>query len=120
MSALAIAIGAFFGAISRFAINTFVKARTKTEFPFATLFVNVTGSFALGFLAGSEQGGLLMLALGTGFMGSFTTFSTFKLENLQFYQKRDERLLIGYLAASYSLGILAAVLGMWLGVHYIR
>lgn len=105
-----VVIGAFFGAMARFGIGQLVKVCTASTFPWATLFVNVSGSFVLGYLYASNAGPSLLLGLGVGFLGSFTTFSTFKLEVMQFVAKDWLRFGI-YLLATYVLGLLAAYLG---------
>jgi fluoride exporter len=110
-----VAIGGFFGAISRYSIGLFFKKKYTSAFPFGTLFVNLLGSFLLGLIMGANTDSTIRLLLGTGFMGSFTTFSTFKLENIQLHAKRNMKIAILYLAISYSCGILLAFLGIRLG-----
>lgn len=108
-------IGGFFGAISRFSISNWIKGKYSTSFPIATLMVNLVGSFLLGLLIGGDFGHTWSLLLGTGFMGAFTTFSTFKLENIQFFVERNKKLLVVYLGVTYSIGIVLAFLGIKLG-----
>ncbi|WHY74074.1 fluoride efflux transporter CrcB [Fictibacillus enclensis] len=112
---LLVAAGGFFGAVFRFGIGQWVKKHTVTAFPLATLFVNITGSFLLGWLTGMEPSDSIRLFFGIGFMGAFTTFSTLKLENIHFYRKKQWNVLILYLSLSYIVGILAALAGFVLG-----
>ncbi|CAN7406784.1 fluoride efflux transporter CrcB [Rossellomorea sp. LjRoot5] len=115
MQGMMVAIGGFFGAMSRFGISRLFKKYDHSDFPYATLFVNLVGSFLLGYLIGSEIAETGILLLGTGFLGSFTTFSTFKLENIQLHSDKKWKPLITYLLLSYSIGILFAFGGMALG-----
>src|SRR4051794_14494253 len=108
-----VAIGGFFGAMSRFGLSNLIKERYPSTFPFATLTINLLGSFLLGFLFGANVSRSWGLFLGTGFMGAFTTFSTFKLENIQLFVQRKWKVLGLYLAISYTLGIFLAFIGMW-------
>ncbi|WP_042463358.1 fluoride efflux transporter CrcB [Neobacillus dielmonensis] len=110
-----VAMGGFFGAISRFGISNWIKAKYPSTFPFATLFVNLLGSFLLGLIFGANLETTWKLLLGTGFMGAFTTFSTFKLENIQLFKKRKSKAASLYLAISYTCGILLAFLGILIG-----
>ncbi|WP_462412707.1 fluoride efflux transporter CrcB [Neobacillus sp. Marseille-QA0830] len=110
-----VAVGGFFGAMSRFGISQFIKSRYPSTFPFATLWINLLGSFLLGVIFGVNAANLWRLLLGTGFMGAFTTFSTFKLENVQLLEKGNWQVAGLYLAISYSCGILLAFLGIWVG-----
>lgn len=110
-----VAIGGFFGAIARFGISNWIKGKYPATFPLATLFINLTGAFLLGLMIGANLGNSYRLLLGTGFMGAFTTFSTFKLEIIQLHLKRNWKLMIVYLGLSYTLGILLAFIGIQLG-----
>ncbi|MBX2825141.1 MAG: fluoride efflux transporter CrcB [Gammaproteobacteria bacterium] len=91
MSWLLVALGGALGAVSRYGIGRVLLV--YPGFPFATLVVNVTGSFFIGYLAalflqrpGSDD---LRLLLVTGFLGAFTTFSAFSLETLMLYQQGE-------------------------------
>ncbi len=83
--ALAVGSGGFFGAISRFYVNTVVSKNFPHELPLATLGVNIIGSFIIGILIAlflhitpSETTRLFLL---TGFLGAMTTYSTFAIES---------------------------------------
>ncbi|MBB3905807.1 fluoride efflux transporter CrcB [Anoxybacteroides rupiense] len=114
-SALLVAIGGFFGAIARFSINNWLKRSGSTPFPTGTFVINLAGAFLLGYILGKELNQGWQLLLGTGFMGAFTTFSTFKLEAIQLHANRKRKMFLLYLGASYLFGILLAFLGMKLG-----
>lgn len=88
--ALLVVAGAL-GAVSRFALDSFVKSRLgNTTFPWATIGINVTGSFVLGLLAGSVMfhgaSSDLQAVVGTGFCGGYTTFSTASFETVRLVQ----------------------------------
>ena len=90
MNVLFVMIGGFFGAISRFALGEWIH--TSNGFPLGTLFINLIGCFFLGwFLTFVSQKKKirpeLTLLIGTGFVGSFTTFSTFSVETLTLLQQ---------------------------------
>ncbi|RLQ93755.1 fluoride efflux transporter CrcB [Falsibacillus albus] len=115
MNVLLIAVGGFFGAIARYSISLCFKKVYPTTFPLATLTVNLLGAFLLGILVGSGMASSAYSLLGTGFMGAFTTFSTFKLENIQLREGKNHSTLISYLLVTYTIGISAAFLGIHLG-----
>lgn len=110
-----VALGAIFGVLARFLFSSWMKKRWSMEFPLGTFLINLTGSFLLGLLAGSGADRHLQLLIGTGFMGSFTTFSTFKVENMELRLEEKYTTLICYLGLSYILGIGLAGIGLWLG-----
>ncbi|WP_026826838.1 MULTISPECIES: fluoride efflux transporter FluC [Exiguobacterium] len=110
MTILWIASGAFIGAILRSTIGQVMKKWTDSTFPWATLFVNVTGSFGLGYLYAHTAQQSLILFLGIGFFGSFTTFSTLKLELMRFVTRDWIRFGL-YLLTTYLFGLVAAYIG---------
>ena len=89
---LILGLGGFFGAVSRYMLSSYVQNLFKqTGFPYGTFAVNILGCFALGLLthlAGTK--GLLdantRLFLMVGFVGAFTTFSTFSVESAALFQ----------------------------------
>ncbi|KAA6470364.1 MULTISPECIES: fluoride efflux transporter CrcB [Bacillus cereus group] len=113
--ALLVAIGGFFGAISRFGISNWFKKRNSSSFPIATFLINLTGAFLLGYILGKGIDKSWQLLLGTGFMGAFTTFSTFKLESTQLGANKMWGIYFLYIGASYIIGILLAFLGIQVG-----
>ncbi|KEK26045.1 fluoride efflux transporter CrcB [Bacillus gaemokensis] len=115
MNILLVGIGGFFGAVARFFISNAMKEKYGSLFPYGTLFVNIVGSFILGLLYGTEVSSTWLLLWGTGFMGAFTTFSTFKLEIVQLIHKREGQKAALYIIMSYILGIFSAFLGFYMG-----
>lgn len=116
MNVLLVAIGGFFGAISRFGVNNWIKGRYNSDFPIATLMVNLIGSFLLGLLIGANLNHTWELLLGTGFLGAFTTFSTLKLDSILLRNNKQGKSMILYLGVSYTFGILLALIGIRMGM----
>lgn len=110
-----LAAGGLLGAVARYATSAFFSARWPTRIPLGTLLVNVAGSFLLGWIAGSALDGQMAIFLGAGFMGAFTTFSTFKLESVNLFRQGHGKTGILYMGLTYLLGIGAAWLGFWAG-----
>lgn len=102
-----IALGGFLGAISRYLISVFLKAHTKSVFPIATFFVNMLGSFALGLVISSDLSPVYLSFFGKGFLGAFTTFSTFSYEAIQLIMEKRFAMAYFYLITSLIGGILA-------------
>ena len=111
---LGVMIGGALGALCRYLTGLLLQGAFHTTFPLATLTVNVLGSFLLSllFYAGTPHlSPTLRLALSTGFLGSFTTFSTFELEtSLLIKEARWGKVLL-YVGGNLGLGFAAILLG---------
>ena len=116
MTYLAISIGAILGANARYLLGGWVLDRMGAEFPYGTLLINVSGSFVIGLVyALVEKHGApdwVRPLVIVGFLGAYTTFSTFSLDTLAMAERG------AWLAAgAYVLGSVAASLAaVWLGV----
>lgn len=108
-----VATGGFLGAISRYAVSK----KLNYKFPFiflGTFLINISGSLVLGFLVNIHLSTETNLFMGIGFLGSFTTFSTFKIENIALVQSNQDKQFLIYLFLTYIAGILFAFIGFWL------
>ena len=115
-----IGIGGFFGAVARYGINTWLTTRWGTAFPYGTLFVNVSGSFVLCLMIAMLTRGVdvtpaLRLALTVGFLGSYTTFSTFSADTLLLLESGYTLRGLAYVVGSVLGGVLMGVAGLLLG-----
>lgn len=118
---IAISLGAIAGALSRYYIILWFTQRFGTNFPYGTFFINLTGCFAMGFfvtwamerVATSSE---VRLLITTGFLGSYTTFSTYGLDTITLLG--DRRLIPAglYWVGSALLGILSVQLGVLLAL----
>jgi fluoride exporter len=109
-----IGIGGFCGAITRFLIGSWLSGTFGTAvFPVATFVINITGSFLLGLLAGgaSSLTPQVMSALTVGFLGSYTTFSTFSVETLRLIEQNQILPALFYATGSVAAGLI----GAWAG-----
>jgi fluoride exporter len=120
MSWLLIGLGGFAGAISRFAVDTAVSARVDGAFPWGTFLVNVSGSFLLGLLYAviaerallpEEVRGPLLI----GFIGAYTTFSTYMLETWRLVEAGSIGTALLYVLGSVGVGLVAVVVGLGIG-----
>lgn len=117
MHYLWVAIGGILGANARFLLSNWVAQRYGTGFPIGTFIINLSGSFALGVVttvvAERFDGNLTAtLLIGTGFLGAYTTFSTFTFEALALFHQGELRAASRYLIGSMALGIAGALIGI--------
>lgn len=114
-----IALGGAFGAVARYGVNISAAAVFGHGFPWATLIVNIAGSFMMGALIAAmgqiwQPPEALRVFMVTGFLGAFTTFSTFSLDSVSLWEKGQFLEAGGYMAASILLSIGALVAGLWM------
>jgi CrcB protein len=115
MAVLGLVVGGALGTLARYLVNLASQALFSGAFPVGTLLVNVVGCYLMGLLTGMKPvAGLspaLHLALGTGFLGAFTTFSTFALDTHTLSAAGAFGRATGYVLANLVLGYLALVVG---------
>ena len=117
---VSVAVGGAAGAVARYLINISPLSNLFDKFPLPTFFINISGSFLIGFLLilftdKFQINNNLRMAIIVGFLGAFTTFSTFEIE---VYELVKERLFVTaflYLFLSVFVGFVGASLGVLLG-----
>ena len=114
---LAIGAAGFIGAITRVAVAT-LFGRLNIRFPLGTLFINITGSLFLGwfltYIGTRNVSDTTRLAVGAGFVGAYTTFSTFMFESSRLDDEGATLEALVNLVGSLVLGIIAVRLGTML------
>lgn len=116
-SLLQVAVGGALGASARYVVNVTAGRLLGTGFPWATLIVNVVGSFLMGLLVvalAEKFGNRYAAFLMTGVLGGFTTFSAFSLDTLTLYERGQTGLALLYVAASVLLSLAAIALALHL------
>jgi CrcB protein len=121
MRFIIVAIGGAAGAVARYAVTLAVALFWKKEFPLATLLVNVSGSFILGlFAAFAAEKSMIdpawRLLIATGFIGAYTTFSTFEYET----QRLAESGALAWGIVNVLTSVVAGFLAVQLGVMLAR
>jgi len=115
---LAVSLGAIAGSLSRYYLTIWLAQRLGTSFPYGTLIINLTGSFAMGILTTLvlEQTLLISpevrLLIATGFLGSYTTFSSYELDTIQLVQASRFSQAIVYWLGSAVMGAISLYLGI--------
>ncbi|WP_449241201.1 fluoride efflux transporter CrcB [Desulfoscipio gibsoniae] len=115
----AVGVGGFLGAVSRYLVVRMIAKVWRGDFPLGTFVVNMLGSFALGLLVAYPyfavrlMGGSARVAIGVGFVGSFTTYSTFMYESFMLGKRGKVWLGFAYVLASVAMGLFLA----WLAVY---
>ena len=119
--AVLIGIGGILGANARYLVSVWAARRIGASFPYGTLIVNLSGSLLLGFLATGIVGRVVyerevQLLVSVGFLGAYTTFSTFAFESVGLVRRRAYVLATANVLGSTVLGLL----GAWIGAMVAR
>jgi CrcB protein len=116
---IAISVGAVLGALGRYYATVFWLEKKGSGFPYGTLFVNVTGSFLLGVISTVVMTDAVPVVTQqlviTGFLGAFTTFSSYILETFNLLSRGNLRVGVLYGIGSSLGGFLSIGVGIWLG-----
>ncbi len=120
MPLLLIGLGGFAGAVTRYVVDGAVVDRTGGAFPWGTFAVNASGSFVLGLLFALSADRAILPAeirgpILIGFIGAFTTFSTYMLESWRLVETGELGAAFANLFGSMVVGILAVVAGLAIG-----
>lgn len=115
-----VAAGGAAGAVARYLINISPLSTVFERFPLPTFVINISGSFLIGFLLilltdKWEVGDNLRMAVIVGFLGAFTTFSTFEMEIYGLAKEREFYIALLYLVLSVTVGFIGVAAGVWLG-----
>jgi fluoride exporter len=120
---LLVGLGSAAGGAARYALSWLVDRYLDSRFPWGTFAINLTGSFVIGLFFGATGSGELFidaptghLVLTYGFLGGYTTFSTFTLEALGLIHRRRTQLAVLYLTASVITCFLGAAAGYLIGI----
>ncbi len=113
---IAVSLGAIPGALCRYYISLYFGRWFGSDFPFSTFFINLTGAFLMGafvtvILERSIASLDLRLLVAVGFLGSYTTFSTYALDAVVLFQSGNLEFTLFYWLGSAVLGVLGVVLG---------
>lgn len=114
---LVVALGGAFGAMARYATDSTMMRLAGPGFPWGTVAVNLIGSLLLGLLIGAAAHGLHLsqearALIVTGFLGAFTTFSTFSLNTVTLIERGETASALGYVLGSVIFGVGMFFLGL--------
>ncbi len=116
MTIALVGIGGLFGAVLRYELGKRLARLSKAHLPVATFFVNITGALLLGLLSGLNAPENAYILFGDGFLGAYTTFSTFMYEGFMLFNVKKSMNAAVYIGASLLLGIAGYFIGLQVGM----
>lgn len=123
MDFILVGFGGIVGSLTRFFLSKWVGNIAKSSFPFGTFIINITGSFILGFsllFFHRHENDLyhhIHLFFDVGFLGSYTTFSTFSYETIALMNNGERSKAAAYLFGSILFGLIGATIGI--GLYHV-
>ena len=119
------ALGGAIGASLRYGVNVTAPKLLGLDFPWATMIVNVVGSFIMGVLVAAMAAGWntsqeMRVFLATGILGGFTTFSAFSLDFVALWERKNHAAALGYAGGSVVLSLVAVFAGLWLARQVLQ
>lgn len=119
MDVLLVGIGGAAGSVARYKLGKLITQRSRFTFPAGTFIVNITGAILLGLVISAGTGGSIYLLLADGFLGAYTTFSTFIYEGFGLFKDKKINALV-YIAGSLVLGVIGYFIGFEFGGLFFR
>lgn len=112
-----VGVGSFLGGIARYISTLVINQKLNTDFPYATLSINIFGCLLIGIVYGIFEKSIMSsdwkLFLATGICGGFTTFSAFSNESLDLLKQGNTLGMLTYIGVSILFGLIATYLGYW-------
>ncbi len=111
MNVLLVGLGGTLGSLARFQVGKMLAQRPAPGIPLATFCVNALGALLLGLVSGSGIQGHALLFAADGFLGAFTTFSTFMYEDFSLFRDSKWKNALAYIAVTMAFGLVAYAAG---------
>ncbi len=115
MNILLVGLGGALGSMARFGIGRAIGKKAKTALPVGTFVINITGAFLLGIVMAYSFSARWYLLLAEGFLGAYTTFSTFMFEGFSLIENHEKLNALLYIVLSICIGIF----GFWAGMRMV-
>lgn len=106
-----VAVGGAAGSLVRYSLGKYISEKSSATFPIGTFIINITGATLLGIVSTIGVSNNMMLLLGDGFLGAYTTFSTFMYEGFNLFQEKEKLNAFIYILCSLILGTVGYALG---------
>ncbi|MHC6180097.1 fluoride efflux transporter CrcB [Clostridium sp. JNZ X4-2] len=112
MNYLLVGTGGILGSIARYGIGKAILTHSNSRFPIGTFIINITGAIMLGALTSAQIDTNIYSFLGDGFLGAYTTFSTFMYEGFNLFKDNEKLNAFMYILSSIIIGIIGFSIGM--------
>lgn len=115
MHFILLSIGGALGSIARYKMGKTISEKTNTTFPIGTFIINITGAIFLGIVSSLDVPKNMYILFCDGFLGAYTTFSTFMYEGFNLFEENEKKNALTYILLSLFLGIIGYIIGYKIG-----
>lgn len=115
MDLIFVGIGGVLGSLTRYGLGKAITEKANTVFPLGTFIINITGALLLGIVSSMGVSRDMYHLFGDGFLGAYTTFSTFMYEGFNLFQENEKLNAFVYIVGSLFLGVIGYLSGFGLG-----
>lgn len=115
MDYILVILGGSAGSVTRYALGKYISGCSKSRFPIGTFLINITGALLLGIVFTTQKNNSMYMLFGNGFLGAYTTFSTFMYEGFQLFQDNEKLSGFCYILGSLLIGITGFFIGTRIG-----
>ncbi len=121
MEYLLVAVGGALGGVTRFTVGAKISEKSKSNIPIGTFIINITGALLLGIISSIGINEKMYALFGDGFLGAYTTFSTFMYEGFNLFQDNEKMNASIYILSSLVLGVMGYFIGIQIAklIHII-
>lgn len=118
MDIILVGIGGVFGSTARYILGKAITQKARSTFPLGTFIINITGAILLGLVTGFNPGSDIRLLFADGFLGAYTTFSTFMYEGFSLFRDNEKKNAFVYIIVTLVLGIIGFIIGSGLASFF--
>ena len=115
MTYVLVAVGGAAGSLVRYSLGKFISEKSKHSFPIGTFIINIIGALLLGIVSTIGVSNNVTLLLGDGFLGAYTTFSTFMYEGFNLFKEKEKLNAFIYILCTLILGTVGYAIGSKIG-----
>ena len=112
MGYLIVGVGGALGSVTRYALGKRFSETSSSWMPVGTFFVNISGAILLGIISSIGFNGNMYLLLGDGFLGAYTTFSTFMYAGFNLFKDDEKKNALIYISSTFIFGIIGFIMGI--------
>ena len=120
MDLIFVAVGGALGSLARFKLGNMILLRSNSAYPIGIIIINISGAIFLGIATAFDFSNNINLLLADGFLGAYTTFSTFMYQGFNLFHDKKKLNAIIYISITLFIGIISFFIGFKVSENFLR